>query len=104
MANTIPSYVQVGNRVRVTGTFTNALDSYAAIDPGTVFVKVVHPDETVDSYQHGVDAEVVQSGVGIYYIDITIDTRGEWRFRWYSDVSAIASTEVALTVVGAISS
>lgn len=56
-----------------------------AVDPTAVFVLVDSPDDAVVSYQYGVDAEIVKSDTGVYYIDIdTSGDPGTWSYRWYS--------------------
>lgn len=70
----------IGDKVRVTASFTN-LDGDAA-DPTTVTVKVQPPGGTITSYVHGTDDEVEKDATGVYHIDLSTDRPGRWRYRW----------------------
>lgn len=91
--------VQIGNKVRVTGTFTNAIDNYSPLDPGSTKVDIENPSGVEVSYQFGVDPEIVRTGIGVYYIEYTLDEVGMWYFRWYSFGLGEASTETPLNVI-----
>jgi len=87
MANTW----DVGDLIRCTGTFTDSAG--AAVDPANVFVKIKDPSRNVDTYQYGVDSELVKSGTGVYYTDVDVDERGTWAYRWYSTGTGQAAGE-----------
>lgn len=86
----------VGDTVRATGTFTDPLNSDAAIDPAAVYVTVTDPSDNATTYQYGTDAEVVRSDAGVYYIDIDLDEAGKWTYRWYSTGTGKAAEKSTL--------
>lgn len=77
------STYDVGNKIRVTGTFTDPLNSDAAIDPTTVYCTVRSPAGVNTTYQYGVDSEITKSDTGVYYIDLPLTTTGNWSVRWW---------------------
>lgn len=76
------NFYQVGDLVRVTGTFTTLAG--AATDPTSVFFSFKTPSGTITIYQYGVDAQVIKSGTGIYYVDVSVTAPGNWNYRFYS--------------------
>lgn len=76
---TINQYTS-GDVVRVTATFTDLAGTET--DPSTVTVLYEDPSGNVTSKVYGVDGEVVKSATGIYYIDITTDEGGVWKYRF----------------------
>ena len=70
-----------GDKPRITGTFT-VTASGAAIDPGALTVKVRTPSGVTTTYTYAVDAAVVRTGTGVYYVDISLTEPGEWRVRF----------------------
>lgn len=80
MANTY----DVGDLVRVTGTFTD-IDSVAT-DPDVVRCKYQDPsgNDTTDVYGVG---STVKSATGVYYLDIDIDEAGTWFYRFEGETS-----------------
>lgn len=86
-----------GDLVRVYGTFTDPLNSDAAIDPTAVMVSVRDPSGNVDTYTYGDDASVMNSDVGEYYYDVDVDEPGRWYYRWYSTGTGQAAGEGAFT-------
>lgn len=73
----------VGDLVRISSEFT-LQETDAATDPTSVFVQVLPPSGTIQTYQYGVDAAVIKSGTGEYYYDVDATEGGRWRYRWYS--------------------
>lgn len=76
------NFYQVGDLVRVTGTFTTLAG--AATDPTSVFFSFKTPSGTTTTYTYGTDAQLVKSGVGIYYVDVSITEKGNWYYRFFS--------------------
>jgi hypothetical protein len=72
----------VGDLVRITGTFENSAGT--DIDPSVVRAQYKDPSGAIISLQYGVDAELVKSATGVYYVDIDADAAGIWYFRMYS--------------------
>ena len=76
MANTY----DVGDLVRVTGTFTNSAG--AAADPTAVLFKYKDPSGNKTTLTYGTDVSVVKSSTGVYYVDVNVDEIGYWYYRW----------------------
>lgn len=70
----------VNSPVRVAANFQT--DDGADVDPATVTLRVMSPENVETSYVYGVDSEVVKANVGDYYADITPDASGRWAYRW----------------------
>ena len=64
----------IGDAVRVTGTFTDA--DGVATDPTTVTGKYKDP-----SGNETTDESPTNSATGVYYFDIEIDESGKWLYR-----------------------
>lgn len=52
------------------------------VDPTTVLIKTKSPAGAETTYTYGDDDEVGKSSVGDYYVDLTPDEAGRWRYRW----------------------
>ena len=86
-----------GDQVKVTATFTNAAGT--EIDPTSVFFSYRTPNGTVTGWEYTVDADLVRSDTGIYYILLDLDSEvGEWRYRWYSTGTGKAAMRHKLIV------
>lgn len=81
----------VGAEVHCEGTFTDADGNVQ--DPAAVYVLVKDPSGNTDSYEYGVDAELVKSATGVYYVDANCDEEGWWYYRVYSTGSGQAAGE-----------
>lgn len=92
MANTYDK----GDLVRVTATWTDPLNSDAAIDPSTVAIDVTTPSGTTTPYVYGTDAEVKRDSIGIYYMDLSLTEEGTWKYRWYSTGAAQAAEQAKI--------
>jgi len=71
-----------GDTVRCTGTFTDS-DGTAA-DPTAVLFQFKDPSGNAATYTYGTDAELVKSGIGVYYVDVDADEAGTWVYRFYA--------------------
>ena len=80
-----------GDLIRVTGTFTDS--DGAAQDPTAVLCKYTDPGDNTTTLTYGVDAELVKSAVGIYYVDVDADESGDWWYRFYSTGTGQAAAE-----------
>jgi hypothetical protein len=87
MANTY----DVGDLVRVTGTWEDA-DGTDTDPAGTITFKFTDPSANTVTYTYGVDAELIKSATGIYYVDVSIDEHGTW---WYRFASGAGSGQAA---------
>ena len=90
MANTY----DVGDVVRVTGTFTVGGTN---TDRTAVTLKVKDPGGVVDTYTYAL-SQVTKSAVGIYYKDLSIDEAGVWRYQWVGSGACVAMEEEWLEV------
>lgn len=68
---------QVGDLVRVTGTFTN--DAGALADPTTVSIFVKLRDGSTSTYTY--PTTVTKSSTGIFYADHTVTAEGWYDYR-----------------------
>lgn len=85
MANSYP----VGDGFRLVGTFTvNDVNT----DPTTVVFSLLDPDLIQTDYTYGVDAEVVKSAVGVYYMDVTVTKSHTWYYKIVGTGACIAAT------------
>jgi hypothetical protein len=87
----------VGDLVRVTGTFTDAAGT--AIDPTTVVFKVKKPDRSITTYTYGTDMQLVKESTGNYRVDISADVKGKYKYRWYSTGNGQAAGESEFEVI-----
>jgi len=85
MANTY----DLGDGITFTATFTV---SGANTDPTTVLFKITTPDGVTTTYTYGVDAELVKSATGIYYVDYVTAQSGEHKYR-FAGTGVPAATE-----------
>lgn len=90
---------ELGQKVRVTNTFTNPLDSDAAVDPDAVYFNVREPSGNITKLTYGVSG-ITKSATGVYYTDISLDMAGKWYVRCWGTGSAQASEEVMIEVAG----
>ena len=88
----------LGDLVRVTGTWTDPLNSDAAIDPSKVYCTVTAPDGDATTYEYIVDSELVRSGTGVYYVDVAASEEGIWKCRFYSTGTGQAAELVKFIV------
>lgn len=78
----------INQSVRLTGSFTV---SDVATDPTTVTFDYRKPGGTQATWTYGTDAEVVKSSTGVYYVDLTLDTAGEWYYQWNGAGTVVAT-------------
>lgn len=70
----------IGDKVRETVTFKNA--SSAATDPTAVYCYKETPDGAVTKYTYAATSgDIVKSGTGVYYLDITTTGYGQYEVR-----------------------
>lgn len=86
----------IGDGVRFGSTFTDLSDTNT--DPTTVIVKIQDPSGDVETLEYGVDADVIKSATGIYYVDRTIDEAGVWWQRWTGAGALIVAQEDSILV------
>lgn len=82
MANTYDK----GDVVRLGATFTDAATPPVNADPTAVVLRVRTPAGVTST------PVAVKDGVGLYHHDLTLDTAGEWLYRW-EGTGAVATAE-----------
>lgn len=76
-----------GSRARLTGFFKKdsvAFDPQVVIFESTFAASTIGVNQTTAAYTFGIDAAVVRTGVGFYYVEVKIDTPGRIKFTWRS--------------------
>ena len=68
------------DKCRLTVTFKNLVGSET--DPSAISFKMLEPDGTVTTYVYSVDAELVKSSTGVYYVDYDPDQAGRHLYRF----------------------
>lgn len=87
------SIYTLGARVRLITNPGFTLDG-SLLDPTTVKVVIKNPLSVETTLNYGTDAELIRQSLGVYYVDVTLDTPGEWgvRFEGHGAVEAVAET------------
>lgn len=80
-----------GDKVRVSGVFTNAAGS--AVDPDVVRFKYRAPGASTVTLVYGTDAALVKDSTGNYHADVDCAASGVLRYRWESTGSGQAAAE-----------
>lgn len=97
---TEPNLYDLGDLVRVAGTFKNT--SGVTIDPTTVAFKVRAPGGAVTTYVYPTDGALVRDSIGNYHVDVSANAAGTWRYRWESTGTGQAAEEGAFVVEGSV--
>lgn len=77
--------LDVGDRVRATGRFTNSAGSLA--DPTSVACTVRHPNGSASS------PSVTRGSLGVYLADFSLDGPGHWFYRFTGTGLVVAAGE-----------
>lgn len=85
----------IGDKVRLTATFTNLAGT--ATDPSTVTFRMKLPGGTTTTYTYGSTAELVKSSTGVYYVDWTFSVAGSHYYRFAGTGTVAAADEGVLT-------
>lgn len=85
----------VGAQVRLQATFKVA---DVSTDPTAITFKIRAPSGNVTTYVHGVDAQLVKSATGIYYVDWTTSAEGVHAWRMAGTGVAVAAEESSFLV------
>ncbi len=85
----------IGDVVRLTGTFTNLAG--AAADPTTVTLKVARRGQTVTTATYAA-AQITRTGAGIYYYDLTVVGDGIHDYRFEATGTVTAAVEGSFVV------
>lgn len=88
----------VGDLVRVTGTWTDPLNGNVEIDPDVVRLSVRAPSGTVVTYTFGSGDDIEKTETGVYVAHISITESGLWYYRWWSTGAGQSAEEGELVV------
>lgn len=80
----------LGDVVRLTGTFTDS--NGTAADPTTVTLEVKDPSGNEATYTYAL-SQITKSSTGIYYKDVTTDEGGTWYYRWLGSGTVASADE-----------
>jgi len=81
-----------GNAVRCSFTLS------PAVDPTTVIFRYKKSNGDKTAYTYGVNAELVKSAVGSYYVDLVASGEGQWHYR-LETTTPNAAIEATFTVL-----
>jgi hypothetical protein len=73
---------EIGETVRSAAEIKNILGQYT--DPATLIFTVVDPSGNEAAYTYGVDADVIKSAIGRYYVETVADEAGQWYYSFKS--------------------
>jgi hypothetical protein len=93
-----PNKHDLGDLVKVVGTFTGPDDDDAPVDPDMVKLSFRDPSDNVTTWIYGSDDEIVKDSTGVYYALIDADEAGDWYYRWWSTGAGQAAEEKQFTV------
>lgn len=101
---TVDVTLLAGGRARVTATF-RPLGSTTPDDPTSVVFKTLAPGaSSPTTYTYGQQAALVRSSAGVYYLDVTASTKGNWHVKIIgsgaSGINAVA--EVVIRAKGTV--
>ena len=83
----------VGDRVRVTATFTDEITG-APMDPSVITLTIRPPRLPSILHQYGnPSSAIVRQALGVYYIDQDITVHGSWYYRWSGSGALVAAEE-----------
>jgi hypothetical protein len=80
----------IGDLPRLTTTFKVG---GVLTDPSAITFAVKRPDDTLTTYTYGVGGQIVKDSVGTYHVDLSLDQRGLWHYRWTGTGSAEGAEE-----------
>lgn len=82
---------EIGNLIKVTGTFT---DSDGTVqDPTALTVYYKDPSDNITELVYLTDSDVIQASTGVYTVNISVDEEGKWYYRFKGTGSAQAAGE-----------
>lgn len=89
----------VGDLLRVTGTFDDGLAPPTNLDPTTVRFQYTTPDRVETTLTYGIDVAVVKDSTGTYHVDLDLNQAGPWHYRFFSTGTGQASERGAFDAV-----
>jgi hypothetical protein len=87
----MPTTYEVGDLVRITGTWTDADD--VVTDPNTVLAQ--HTDPSGNEVSLTTTTGITKDSTGVYYFDLDLDEEGHWPYRFYAQASGDSSAQGA---------
>jgi len=90
----------LGDLVKVTGTFTDPDNGDAVIDPTVVKLSYRNPAGTVTTWTYG-GGEITKDSTGNYSANIDANVAGRWFYRWWSTGTGAAAEEKSFNVLAA---
>ena len=69
-----------GDTIRFTATF--AVGGVNSTPSTAITFRTKNPNGVVASYVYNTDSELLTSGDGVFYIDLTLNLPGEHHYRW----------------------
>jgi len=69
-----------GQTLRLTATFRD--DAGDPTDPTTITFNLRIDEEDIEEYVYGEDVELVKSGTGVYYIDVSLAASGKYVYQF----------------------
>ena len=88
----------VGDLVKVIGTFTDPDAGDALIDPTAVFLSVKDPSGNLTTFEYDVDDDITRESEGVYSAEIDCDEAGTFYYRWFSTGLGKAAEEKSFKV------
>lgn len=88
-----------GSAARVTATFENG--AHVVTDPATITAKIKNPAGVTTTYVYGTDAALARDSVGIYHVDIDLNSSGIWYYRFEGTGSVKAASQGELVCIAA---
>lgn len=85
-----------GDLVHCRGVFTTSAG--VATDPTAVLFDYKTPAGVKTTLTYGVDASLVKSATGDYYVDVNANAAGTWYYRFYSTGTGQSASEDSFCV------
>lgn len=90
----------IGEKIRLKAEFTDT--SQNPLDPTSIIITVTSPAEVVSTYYYNVGGEadtITRQSLGVFYVDISLDTDGWWIWHCAGDGTVIAVEESTFKVI-----
>ncbi len=70
-----------------------------AVDPTTITLEILAPDETLLTLLYGADSDLVRDSAGHYHYDLDVTQSGKWLYKWIGTGAAQGVEEGEFRVV-----
>ena len=89
----------IGQLVHCSAEFQAYINSVLTyVDPDVVMFKYKRPGLDPVTYVYGIDAELVKTDVGKYYVDLDAQHAGTWYYKFWSTGDYQAAQQAEFTV------